>query len=78
VVVDDPAASKRHARVIWSEESAGCTLEDLASSNGTLINGRPVSKAAPLKDHDVVRFGASEFVFVLTPSLRGRLILAMS
>jgi pSer/pThr/pTyr-binding forkhead associated (FHA) protein len=38
-------------------------LKDLASTNGTTINGRPISVAS-LKNGDVISFGGVDFRFV--------------
>jgi hypothetical protein len=42
VVLDDVKASRRHARLIV--EAGVVEIEDLGSSNGTLLNGKPVTK----------------------------------
>jgi hypothetical protein len=41
-------------------EQADCTLEDLRSTNGTLVNGQPVKQAA-LQDGDMLRAGRTQF-----------------
>lgn len=60
VIVDDGFASARHASIEW--DGAGWVLRDLESTNGTLLEGRPVSEAR-LKDGDVVRIGDTRFRF---------------
>ncbi len=40
----------------------GCRVEDLGSSNGTLLNGQPVSAPASVYNGDRIRAGQSEFV----------------
>ncbi|MBN1868596.1 FHA domain-containing protein [Candidatus Sumerlaeota bacterium] len=54
--------SRFHARI----ERDGSTyfLEDLGSSNGTLVNAVPVRRL-PIKNEDVVSFGDVEFTFFL-------------
>jgi hypothetical protein len=42
VVLPDPSVSRRHARLIFRD--ARWVLQDLASTNGTLVNGRPVGR----------------------------------
>jgi hypothetical protein len=54
LVIEDPRVSKRHARVAWRE--GGWALEDLASKNGTTVNGLPAT-GAPLADGDWVSLG---------------------
>ncbi len=53
VHIDDAFVSARHARVFWQ---AGWRIADLASHNGTFLNGGRVSEA-PLVDGDVIRVG---------------------
>ena len=60
IAVDEPSASRRHARV---RPSAGAwVVEDLGSRNGTLVNDRPVSSAR-LLDGDVITVGVVRLVF---------------
>ena len=54
VVIDNPAVSGHHARVVLDGDQA--TLEDLRSRNGTYLNDQHVVRA-PLKDGDVVLIG---------------------
>jgi serine phosphatase RsbU (regulator of sigma subunit)/pSer/pThr/pTyr-binding forkhead associated (FHA) protein len=61
VRVDDLTVSKRHARVIANDRGE-FILEDLASSNGTFLNGAEVT-TKQLKDGDEIRVGANVFVF---------------
>lgn len=58
VVLGDPLASRRHAAI----DVAGgvVTVEDLASSNGTLVNGVPISMRTPLRAGDVALIGDTE------------------
>ncbi|MFK7741406.1 MAG: FHA domain-containing protein [Planctomycetota bacterium] len=60
VVIDDTKASRRHARLIV--ESGVVEVEDLNSSNGTLLNGKPVTKRV-LRGGDVIRIGKTELVY---------------
>lgn len=60
VVVHDAGASRHHARIAPSDD--GYVLEDLGSTNGTLLNGTPVARAV-LEDGDVIRVGTSSIVF---------------
>jgi FHA domain len=49
------AVSRRHARIELS--AAGATLTDTGSSNGTLLNGRLLDGAAPLRLGDEIQMG---------------------
>ncbi|MGF1547863.1 MAG: FHA domain-containing protein [Thiotrichales bacterium] len=54
ICADDASVSRTHARISLSNDSA--TLRDLASHNGSYINGRPVDEQAII-DGDILRFG---------------------
>ena len=59
VQIDDRYASSIHARVF---ERAGRTfVEDMSSTNGTLLNDATLKGEAELLDGDVVRIGDTEF-----------------
>lgn len=62
VRLDDSQISKKHALITRS--LAGCSIEDLASSNGTKVNGRRIQNIVPLQNGDTVAFGDKEFVFI--------------
>lgn len=55
VVLDDPFASARHA--ILTFRGRGWYVEDLASTNGTLVNGVPVDGALALGFGDELQIG---------------------
>lgn len=62
LVHDD--VSRRHARILWDGKSHW--LEDLGSTNGTLLNGRRVAAKEKLRHLSVVSLGkALELVFVV-------------
>lgn len=52
--VDDPNVSRRHAAIFWDE--GRIVVQDLDSTNGTLVNGYPVTSTV-LKPNDVVVIG---------------------
>jgi hypothetical protein len=52
--VDDPNVSRRHAAIYWADGSLMVT--DLDSTNGTMVNGYPVTNSV-LRPHDVVAVG---------------------
>ncbi|MCK5943399.1 MAG: FHA domain-containing protein [Planctomycetes bacterium] len=60
VVVDDTKASRRHARMIV--EGGVVEIEDLQSSNGTLLNGKPVERRM-LRDGDQIKIGKTVIVY---------------
>ncbi len=65
--LDDPVVSQNHARVTMQPDPYldghhEVTLEDLGSTNGTLVNGEKVSRQV-LRDGDLIRIGRFEFSF---------------
>jgi DNA-binding winged helix-turn-helix (wHTH) protein len=59
--IDDPSVSRRHARIVVTEESA--TLEDLGSKNGTRLEERRIEAPAPLADQARIRIGTVPLTF---------------
>ena len=57
IVIDDPSVSNRHAHLELSGETY--RLKDLDSTNGTKVNGVPITETA-LRFEDRIRFGAIE------------------
>jgi ABC-type multidrug transport system ATPase subunit/pSer/pThr/pTyr-binding forkhead associated (FHA) protein len=62
IVVDLGTISRKHAQI--SREETGYVIEDLASSNGTYVNGNRIQAAHLLANGDRVRLGL-EFEFVV-------------
>ncbi|MFI4992910.1 MAG: FhaA domain-containing protein [Solirubrobacterales bacterium] len=63
VVLEDAGASRRHAEIRPHDE--GWTLQDLGSTNGVLVNGRPVASLQPLRPGDRIEIGSTEITFEL-------------
>ena len=61
VIPDDTFASRHHAWI--SYEESDFWLEDLGSTNGTLLNGHPVVKRQVLSAGDKIRVGHTELTF---------------
>jgi pSer/pThr/pTyr-binding forkhead associated (FHA) protein len=55
VLADDTYVSQLHARLFRQHRDT--FVEDLGSTNGTFLNGSPVSSATRLKKGDQVQFG---------------------
>jgi pSer/pThr/pTyr-binding forkhead associated (FHA) protein len=54
----DSAVGRHHARIAWSETDPGrFELVDLASRNGTYVNGARVDAPVALSSGDVVQLG---------------------
>ena len=60
LAIEDPAVSGHHARIV--KVQAVFFLEDLKSTNGTAINGRPITRQQ-LRDADVITIGQHRLVF---------------
>ncbi|HEX8052527.1 MAG TPA: FHA domain-containing protein, partial [Thermoleophilaceae bacterium] len=54
-VIDDPEASRRHASIVPSE--TGVVVEDLASTNGTFVNGERIEGTRDVGAGDEIRIG---------------------
>ncbi len=61
IVLEDTFSSSQHARL--APQGDAIVLEDLGSTNGTYLNGEPLSGPQPLHDGDRIRIGDSEFSF---------------
>jgi DNA-binding winged helix-turn-helix (wHTH) protein len=59
--IDDASVSRRHAHLGWN--GADVVLTDLASKNGTFVNGVRVSGPVSLVNGDEVRLGLVTFIY---------------
>jgi len=56
--LNDDGISRRHARLLQQDNAV--IIEDLKSSNGTTVNGNPVTdRPCPLQDGDKIRLGST-------------------
>lgn len=64
--IKDPAISQHHLVIRFLPEASRWTLEDLGTSNGTLVNDAkiPPSDPFPLSDGDIVKIGESTSISV--------------
>jgi hypothetical protein len=67
VIIPDRQISRRHAKI---DRRGGKTyLQDLASKNGTCVNGEPVVSEIEIKDGDVIQIAlAAVFLYVASDS----------
>jgi Protein of unknown function (DUF3662)/FHA domain len=61
IVIPDPNVSRRHARL--SRADSGFIVEDLGSTNGTLLDGAPIDRER-IESGDELTFGQSTARFV--------------
>ena len=66
VAVSDPNVSRRHLRLTPAGEAL--SVVDLGSTNGTTLNGAPVTREALLQPGDVIRLGSVEIAVLGPPS----------
>jgi hypothetical protein len=61
IILDDPRISRQHAQIRY--KSRRFLLADQGSTNGTYVNGVPVSTEHVLRNGDIVSLGGLELVF---------------
>jgi pSer/pThr/pTyr-binding forkhead associated (FHA) protein len=64
ITIDDETVSRHHARIFADDGSvrANFFVQDLASANGTFVNGERVSRMT-IQDEDRIAFGDTMFAF---------------
>ncbi|MCP4678446.1 MAG: FHA domain-containing protein [Deltaproteobacteria bacterium] len=67
LAIRDTKVSKNHFRITHGAE--GFVLEDLESTNGTFLNGRPIIGKCPVRSQSVIRVGSAVLVFVQEASI---------
>jgi hypothetical protein len=68
MVIADTEVSRIHVRLSWTGDTHA--VQDLRSTNGTFINGRPVSGTAMLRVGELLTLGKiSVFVYELVPEV---------
>ena len=61
ISLDDPAASRKHASVVVTDE--GIYVVDHGSANGTYVNDKRVTDQLLILSGDKIRVGETEFEF---------------
>jgi pSer/pThr/pTyr-binding forkhead associated (FHA) protein len=61
LIISDPAVSRLHAAV--ERLGAAWCIRDLGSTNGTLVNGKPLSGERVLRDGDEVVVGKTRLIY---------------
>ena len=61
IVIDDERVSEQHTRVRVDDEGQ-FVVWDLASSNGTFVNGEKITAATPIVENDEVGLGQTVLV----------------
>ncbi|WP_430591841.1 FhaA domain-containing protein [Humidisolicoccus flavus] len=68
IVVDDSGASRVHAEILWDGSRA--QAKDLGSTNGTLLNGKPLKKAL-LEPDSIIDIGNTRIVYRVLAESKG-------
>jgi len=55
ITIPDRRLSAQHARIIWRD--GYWWVEDLGSTNGTMVNGNPVTRPTRFGRNDILRLG---------------------
>lgn len=63
VFLNHSSVSRFHARIVI--ENSAARVEDLKSSNGTLVQGVRITEPAPLADGDELEFGSVKVFFIV-------------
>lgn len=63
VIIPDPYLSRRHGAVLVHSDGS-CELHDVASKNGTYLNGKKIDGPTLLNSGDEIRMCDHQFVFV--------------
>jgi hypothetical protein len=64
IVIDDSDASRQHALFVRTVQ--GHQVQDLGTSNGSLLNGSPLVETHLLENKDVVKVGEVQLTFIQT------------
>ncbi len=62
MVLPEAGISREHA--IFQDDGEMLTVSDIASTNGTFVNGRQIAEPTTLSVGDVVKMGGCELEFV--------------
>ena len=68
LAIPDTAVSRQHAR-IQVDARDNATIEDLQSSNGTRLNGVPISGPRSLREGDLIGISTYEFAVGIAASV---------
>lgn len=61
IKIENRNASSEHARIVTLGND--CFLEDIGSTNGTRVNGKPINKHV-LQHNDLIEIGGHRFQFI--------------
>jgi tRNA A-37 threonylcarbamoyl transferase component Bud32 len=62
-IIQDPKISRQHCRIFKKDNEF--YVEDLKSSNGTFVNDEQISSPTKLNEHDKMRVGDKQIIFLI-------------
>jgi pSer/pThr/pTyr-binding forkhead associated (FHA) protein len=62
LVIADDFVSAIHAKVVPAGD--GAIVEDLSSTNGTIVNGQPATRPLPVREGDLIELGTNRLKVV--------------
>ena len=68
IVINDDAASRRHAEIFYDSITEMVTINDLKSSNGTYVNRQRITRLSRLQNGDVIRIGQTVMHLTKSPT----------
>lgn len=71
VVLPDPYLSRRHCAILV-HTSSSCEIHEMASKNGTFLNGRKISGPTSLSSGDEIRMCDRQLVFMRRTDFESR------
>jgi pSer/pThr/pTyr-binding forkhead associated (FHA) protein len=71
VVLQDPYVSRRHCAILVHVNQKA-ELHDVASKNGTFLNGLKLAGPTPLNSGDEIRMCDRQLIFVAKPHIKGK------
>ena len=70
IVLEDVQVSRNHARIFHKNDQL--FIEDLGSTNGTVLNGKELKKAQKLKNGDMVTLGENNVLEIQIPTAQAK------
>jgi pSer/pThr/pTyr-binding forkhead associated (FHA) protein len=62
VVIADPYISRRHCAIVIHANNQ-CEIQDIASKNGTIVNGQPIQRPSRLQPGDSITLCDRKIIF---------------
>jgi hypothetical protein len=66
VAIRDEHVSRRHCAIVIHQDGR-CEIYDVASKNGTIVNGQKIPGTTPIKDGDLIMLCTRRLTFVIKP-----------